>query len=278
MFWTGLLMLVAVCVNPYGPKMLLYPFKTVSIGVLRDYIQEWQSPAFHSISVQPFAWLMFLTFGAVGASRKRLAFIDFTLVSLFFYLGLLAGRNVALFSLVAPMVLTRHAAPVLEGLTTAHGIQASESRPLSKRMAGLNIIILILLVVAVVFKVSLIYPEKINIAAFRDNLPFGAVDYIKDNKPEGKLFNPYNWGGYLLWGLQDYPVFVDGRTDLYNDEIINKWITVVRVDDGWQDILQEYDINLVLIEPDSLLDRTLIQEQSWEAVYRDGISVIYQRR
>jgi hypothetical protein len=78
--------------------------------------------------------------------------------------------------------------------------------------------------------------------------------------------------------LQDYPVFVDGRTDLYNDEIINKWITVVRVDDGWQDILQEYDINLVLIEPDSLLDRTLIQEQSWEAVYRDGISVIYQRR
>ena len=91
----------------------------------------------------------------------------------------------------------------------------------------------------------------------RENLPIGAVAYLNDNKPEGRLFNPYNWGAYLLWALPGYPVFVDGRTDLYNDEIINKWLSVVRVEDGWQDILEEYDINLVLIEPGSMLDRTL---------------------
>lgn len=97
LLWAGILMLIAVCINPYGPSMLMYPFKTLNIGVLRDYIQEWQTPEFHSISVQPFAWLMLLTFGAVGASRQKLAFIDFALVGLFFYMGLLAGRNVALF-------------------------------------------------------------------------------------------------------------------------------------------------------------------------------------
>ena len=121
LFWAGLLMLLAVCVNPYGATMLMYPFKTVSIGVLRDYIQEWQTPEFHSLAVQPFAWLMLLTFGAVGASRQRLAFIDFALVGLFFYMGLLAGRNVALFSIVAPMVLTRHAAPALESAANTTG-------------------------------------------------------------------------------------------------------------------------------------------------------------
>ena len=29
------------------------------------------------------------------------------------------------------------------------------------------------------------------------------------------MFNSYNWGGYLMFKLPDYPVFVDGRTDLY---------------------------------------------------------------
>jgi hypothetical protein len=76
LLWSGLLMVLAVCVNPYGADMFLYPLKTIQIGVLRDYIQEWQTPQFHSLSVQPFAWLLLLTFGIVGY-RRRLAFIDF---------------------------------------------------------------------------------------------------------------------------------------------------------------------------------------------------------
>ena len=278
LLWAGLLMLITVCVNPYGPSMLMYPFKTVSIGVLRDYIQEWQAPEFHSISVQPFAWLMLLTFGAVGASRQKLAFIDFALVGLFFYMGLLAGRNVALFSIVAPMVLTRHAAPVIDSLTSTLGIHTAATATPGRRSAMLNIVILVVLIATVVFKVALVYPEKINVDAFKGYLPMGAVEYLNSSQPEGRLFNPYNWGGYLLWGLPRYPVFVDGRTDLYNDEIINKWLSVVRVEDGWQDILEEYGINLVLIEPRSTLDRTLALDPAWAPIYQDAISILYQRK
>ena len=278
LLWAGMLMLIAVCVNPHGPIMLMYPFKTISIGVLRDYIQEWQTPEFHSISVQPFAWLMLLTFGAVGASRQKLAFIDFALVGLFFYMGLLAGRNVALFSIVAPMVLTRHAAPVLDSLGSTLGIHTVASTMPGNRSAWLNVIILTVLVAAVVYKVALIYPQKINIDAFKGYLPVGAVEYLNKNQPEGRLFNSYNWGGFLLWGLPGYPVFVDGRTDLYDDEIINEWLKVVRVEDGWQDILEEYRINLVLIEPGSMLDRTLAIDPAWDPVYQDDISVLYQRK
>ena len=277
LFWAGLLMLLAVCVNPYGPTMLMYPFKTVSIGVLRDYIQEWQTPEFHSIAVQPFAWLMLLTFGAVGASRQRLAFIDFALVGLFFYMGLLAGRNVALFSIVAPMVLTRHAAPALDSAANMLGLRMAGGANPGKRITRLNVLILVLLAVAVLFKVALIYPEKTNTDAFKAYLPLGAVEYLHKYQPEGRLFNSYNWGGYLLWSSPDYPVFVDGRTDLYNDEIVNQWLKVVRVEDGWQDNLNEYGVNLVLIESQSMLDRTLMLSSDWVAIYRDKISVLYER-
>jgi hypothetical protein len=43
-----------------------------------------------------------------------------------------------------------------------------------------------------------------------------------------RMFNSYNWGGYLLWELPEYPVFIDGRTDLYDDELVEEWLRVVR--------------------------------------------------
>lgn len=55
--------------NPAGPE-ILYPFQTVKIEALQDYIDEWQSPNFHELVVQPFIWMLLLTLGAVGASRK----------------------------------------------------------------------------------------------------------------------------------------------------------------------------------------------------------------
>lgn len=176
------------------------------------------------------------------------------------------------------MVLTRHAAPVIDGLTNTLGIHTSTPTASGKRSARLNAIILVLLISAVILKVALIYPDKINVDAFKAYLPLGAVEYMNSNQPEGRLFNPYNWGGYLLWGLPGYPVFVDGRTDLYDDEIINKWLTVARVEDGWQDILDEYGVNLVLIEPRSMLDRTLAVDPAWSPIYEDAISILYQRK
>src|SRR6185436_9296841 len=48
-----------VGVSPYGLSLYTYPLRTVSIGVLQDFIQEWQSPNFHQRNVQLFIalWL-----------------------------------------------------------------------------------------------------------------------------------------------------------------------------------------------------------------------------
>src|SRR5512139_1502460 len=40
-------------INPYTSAALQLPFKTVNIGVLQDFIQEWASPNFHQVSLQP---------------------------------------------------------------------------------------------------------------------------------------------------------------------------------------------------------------------------------
>ena len=278
LLWSGILMGAAICVNPYGPEMLLYPIKTISIGVLREYIQEWQTPQFHSLSVQPFAWLVLLTFGFVGASRRRLALIDFLLVSIFTYLGLLAGRNVALFSIVAPMVITRHAAPLIASTSRLFGFRLEKSDHPTKRVRLINSAIIVILALVVLFKVALIYPSQVNIAAFSKFLPIDAVEFLKAEKPQGELFNSYNWGGYLLWALPEYPVFIDGRTDLYNDQLIREWLDIMNVELGWQGLLDQYGARLILIENGSTLSRALQMEAEWERIYEDPLAVIYEKR
>ncbi|MEJ2211764.1 MAG: hypothetical protein P8129_22390, partial [Anaerolineae bacterium] len=103
-----LISLPAILLNPNTWQMVPYAFQTVSIGALQDFIQEWAAPNFHQLQLHPFIWLLLLTLAAMGLSPRRADWTDLALVGLFAYMGLLAVRNVALFALVAPPVLSRH--------------------------------------------------------------------------------------------------------------------------------------------------------------------------
>ena len=275
----GALLLAVILINPSGMAMYSYAFKTVGIGALQDYIQEWQSLNFHLLHVQPFAWLLLLTFGVVGASRQRLALTDFLLFAGFAYMGLLAGRNVALFALAAPIVLTRHAAPLLAVLGRKFGYTGvSDDTYKSGRYRYLNWVLLVLVVLAVIIKSLSVMPLAVNENAFRQGMPIDAVEHLRQSAPSGRLFNSYNWGGYLLWALPEYPVFIDGRTDLYNDEVIDQWLQVMRAEPGWQQVLADYQVNLIMVENGSTLDRVLEDEPGWSLTYEDDLAVLYQAR
>jgi hypothetical protein len=73
-------------------------------------------------------------------------------------------------------------------------------------------------------------------------------------------------------------VFIDGRTDLYSDEVINQWLQVMRAEPGWKQVLEDYKVNLILVERESFLDRVLAHDPSWISVYEDDQAVIFERR
>jgi hypothetical protein len=92
------------------------------------------------------------------------------------------------------------------------------------------------------------------------------------------MFNSYNWGGYLIFKLwPDYPVYIDGRTDLYDDAFIRRYVDVVVANEGWQDALQEDEVNLVLIEKNSTLAKFLRQDPGWKEIHSDQMAAIFER-
>ena len=133
------------------------------------------------------------------------------------------------------------------------------------------------MLLACLARVLPVLPGAANEAHFRQQLPVAAAQAVAQASPPGRLFNSYNFGGYLVWALRDYPVFVDGRTDLYNDEIISEWLAAMRAEPGWAEILDRRGIGVVLVEPDAPLAAVLEGEAGWEVLYRDALAVVYWR-
>lgn len=271
-------LLLAACINPYGPALLLYPLQAASVHwEAAQHIQEWQSPDFHRSFVQPFIWLLLLTLAMVGANRKRLALTDFLLVASFAYLGLYSARNVALFGLAAPVVLTRASAPLVEAWARLSPKRSVAPKSLLRR--ALIYLILGAMTLVGLSRVVQMSPNQANLVELEKAgliAPVGALEYLKTEQPSGRLFNSYNWGGYLQWALPEYPLFVDGRADLFQDEIISQWFQVALVQEGWQQVLDRWDVHVVLIERTWPAAEAL-NLTGWKLVYQDDFAVIYTR-
>jgi hypothetical protein len=85
------------------------------------------------------------------------------------------------------------------------------------------------------------------------------------------------WGGYLIWSARDYPVYVDGRTDLYDDQLLTVYLSIYFVSDEWASLLDEAGINLIFVEVDSPLAKIVAREPGWSRAYADEQAVIYTR-
>ncbi len=270
----GLASVAAIALNPFGVNMLAYPFRTVSISVLQNFIQEWQSPNFHQIEVQPFLWLLLLVLFAIAISPKRPTSIELIHIGVFAYLGFLAARNIAIFALIAAPVLSRHLGAILENWIP----RRSEGKELSSRLTRpLNVFLLVLIAFVAFIKGALPLSSQFNNDTIADQMPTEAVLYLRDNQPAGPLFNSYNWGGYVLWNLYpQYLSFVDGRTDLFDDAILEEYLDVWRGNRGWQEVLSKWGIQTVLIETDSPLARELLHE-GWMVLHEDDQATVFAR-
>jgi hypothetical protein len=275
------LSLAVVVINPHTWRLWLYPFQTVGIGALRDFIQEWQSPNFHLLHVQPFALMLLLLIAALSRADRQADWTDLALVAMWAGWALFAARNIAIFGLVVTPIFVRYADLAWAGQWQQWGYEhppfSAGSRP-RLSMPLLNYAILGLVIVAALIKVVIPLTPQANLKAEQDSLPYEAVEFIKAERPPGPLFNSYNWGGYLIFKLwPDYPVYIDGRTDLYDDTFIRRYLDVAVANEGWSQALADDGINTVMIESNSPLAKFLSGDPTWREVYRDEMAVIFSR-
>ena len=61
-------------------------------------------------------------------------------------------------------------------------------------------------------------------SAIAKGLPVGAVAWMDANDPGRRIFNRYEWGGYIGEKRPDEPIFMDGRADVYGDDLLRMYV------------------------------------------------------
>jgi hypothetical protein len=114
-------------------------------------------------------------------------------------------------------------------------------------------------------------------AAVRDlGFPVDAATWIAQEDPPGELYNPYDWGGYLIWRLfPERLVFIDGRADMYGDPFLLEYVDVASATPGWEDALASHDVCTALVEVDSPLSSAMSRSPDWGCAYLDETAAIY---
>ena len=109
------------------------------------------------------------------------------------------------------------------------------------------------------------------------SFPMEAVLYIREHRPPGPIYNNFNWGGFLIGALPEYPVSIDGRTDLYGDELLRQAIDA-QLGLKWADDPALTRANLVLLPSSMPLCRVLERLPAFQLVHSDPLAMVFVRR
>jgi hypothetical protein len=264
-----LISILSTILNPNGIRILLYPFQTLTSQAMQQFIYEWFSPDFHLLEWQPLVWFLLAFIGAGMLGKKPLAPTRIILTLFFGYAALHSMRHVPLFIIVTIPIL----AEMIDNLVKVRPKQTSSVGFLKWLLPLIPLCALLLT------EFRFVQVVRGQAVSETETFPKKALDWISTNRPEGALFNSYNWGGYIIWRqYPDYPVFIDGRADVYGDEFIYVYQVIYRGETGWEKSLDDYAINLVLVEPGSGLAAGLRQSASWKIIFEDHISTLFSRK
>jgi hypothetical protein len=266
---------LATLVNPNPIELLLYPLQYIEPGNTNvEFIKEWQSPNFHNLAFAPLA-LAFAALLAMGVfGRRRDVFLPL-LVLLFGLLTLQSVRNQPLFAIVF-MLLASQRASELWGWASAT-LPPAPPKP----HTALNLVLVGVFTGLAVMVVATSPTLQLRSEPLLDHgiqYPAAGAHFLRDNYPEARMFNHYDWGGYLINELYPRKVFIDGRSDFYGDELMYDFRTVNTVQPGWQDVLAKYDVEVMLIKDASpLSDRLDAAPETWVRVFTGDSETVFAR-
>jgi len=268
----GLVSVAVTLVNPYTWRVYEEFINTVFNQSVRSGIAEWLPVNLgNSNGFNLLVYTVLLVVFVLISWRKMDATKIFLAV-VFFAVAISSWRNVPLFSLVTlPLLADAISALLPEGI---HYYTRS-------------IWVLLALLIGVGYfsydQYRSVVPPSLDATrlAAVSNYPDGAVQYIKDNHLAGKLFNEYNWGGYLVWQLPEKKVFIDGRMAVWQtptQNLFKEYQSLSAEDDPTTGILDKYGVSLALIYNNRPLAQYFSRHaDTWQKVYQDGLSVLFAR-
>jgi len=265
--WSAVAVL-ASGVNPNGFRavqvLLLY-----RSSAMQSYLLEWARPSLWPPPV--FALLLAAAAGTMVWARRTVRISDWLLLAAFSAAAFTAERNTIFIGFFAPVFLAAHlpwkrALPAFAGWAAAAALAAG-----------------------IVWGTAAGNFFELRAAEWR--YPFGAADFLSSHQVTGRMFNTYEYGGYLMWRLWPRErVFIDGRA--LSDHVFDDYARILynHDDSGGKSaaqLLDQYGVQVIVMNTFEYATGTVYllapaladpAQTEWKLVYRDAQALVWMRR
>src|SRR6266404_2125348 len=260
-----------VPLNPSGAQLYRYPLDVLRSAGMRSFIIEWFPPDFHQLHYLPLFLIWLALLGALASSRNRPKARALVPLLMTFLAALDAVRHIPLLVLTATPVI---AVAAFRGFSPWKQISSPQTAAANRvRFAFRAAILLLMAGFAVTRWTNLVHKQARTEA---DLFPTQAVEFLHSHTIPSRLFVYYDWGGYAIWKLYpQYRVFVDGRADLYGDDLLRQFQKASQLRDGWEQVLDRWRVEAVLVPPSGALAQSLLLDDRWHVEFRDSHAILF---
>lgn len=264
---------IASLANPGGAGSWKSILGFVNNQYLMSHMVEANVPNFQAPETR--ILLLFLAFSILilALKREKLSIGQGILLAGFTAMSLISFRNIHLYGVVAPFVLA-------ESLTSVSGINILDLLDNTLGSIERQIFGSFWIPTASLILGGLVLLSPVSFALYTfepETFPVQAVEWLKKNPIEGRMYNDLNWGGYIelnLWPQQK--TFIDSIADV-TGEATKKYETILTTANGWENLMDSYNITWAIIESDSPLANILVNEKHWGVLYQDDTAIILQK-
>ena len=254
--------LAALFVNPFGYKLVMYPFDLLFRQTSNlKYIQEWHPVDFSSGSGKVMMVLIFGWLAAALFSQRRWKLDEVLLMAFALWAGLSHVRLLFFTGLIAAPIF----APRLQ-LCPPYDPEVDKPWLNAFIMAG------------VVGWILFTFPSSAKLQRQLDEqFPTAALQFMQQQHVNGRIFNTDAWGGYMEWTAPELKPFTDSRADIFvYNGTFDDYVKTMLIQSPFE-VLDKYKFDYVLIEPNHPLEYLLRHSPAWRPVYSDKVAVVFER-
>lgn len=270
LFFTMIASITTGLITPIGDTPYTYLIKTM-LGNSQSYIEEhqmlsWMNSPFTIIIAGETLFLSLI-------SKVKLR--DFFMICGLVFMSVMATRHLSLLALIGTICFARLFSMFLTNFTFN-----SDDRMLyffNKRIVAVTSFIVVIIASGLLFN----YQSKQELVD-SELYPIEAVKYIKENIDidKMKIFNEYNFGSYLL--LNDIPVFIDSRADLYTKQFSGFEHDIFDdyhyVNSNYPEKFDFYGItHILLYKEDNVMYSTLNNNTNYKKLFEDKHFALFER-
>lgn len=256
-------------INPYGYKILIYPFTNMGDTTMINYISEWASPSFHGMNgIYYFLIIIIPMFVLVLNDKKNISIIDVFFYLMFLFMSFRSVRFFHYYIFISAYIVGKYLKDDLISFNFN-----------KKFKINLKIVKIFIVIIFMILCTYIVIMEKSNFTIRSGSFYSDkSIDVLIKLEPK-KIYNDYNSGGYLTEKLydSDIDIFINGIADIYTSNIFLDSFNLEYLNSNPEEILSKYDFDAIIIRRGLPLEYYLIECDIYDEYYSDDTAIIFKK-